>query len=266
MVKEVPLATGSSSERSGQSAQRAKTFSPVVELRQYTLYPGQRDVLIDLFDREFVESQEAVGIKVIGQFRDLDHPDLFVWLRGFEDMPGRARALQAFYGGPAWEAHRDVANATMVDFSNVLLLRPAYPTSGFSLDGRDRPPRGRTDVPKGLVVATICHFAAPVEAEFLDFFEHALKPLLTDAGASILACFVTETSANNFPRLPVREGENVFVWFSLFSDRAAYEHHAAALARSERWPGGASGELARRLEGPPEVWKLSPTGRSQLHG
>ena len=45
---------------------------PVVELRQYTLYPGKRDVLIDLFDREFVETQEEVGIKIIGQFRDFD--------------------------------------------------------------------------------------------------------------------------------------------------------------------------------------------------
>ena len=42
---------------------------PVVELRQYTLHPGKRDVLIDLFDREFVESQEALGIKIIGQSR-----------------------------------------------------------------------------------------------------------------------------------------------------------------------------------------------------
>jgi len=29
---------------------------PMVELRQYTWHPGKRDVLIDLFDREFVES------------------------------------------------------------------------------------------------------------------------------------------------------------------------------------------------------------------
>jgi hypothetical protein len=34
----------------------------VFELRQYTLRPGQRDVLIELFDRELVETQEAVGI------------------------------------------------------------------------------------------------------------------------------------------------------------------------------------------------------------
>ena len=42
--------------------------------------------------REFVESQENCGMTVIGQFRDLDDPDRFVWLRGFPDMAQRARA------------------------------------------------------------------------------------------------------------------------------------------------------------------------------
>jgi len=100
---------------------------PVVELRQYTLHPGQRDVLIDLFDREFVETQEAVGMAILGQFRDLDDPDRFVWLRGFDDMPRRAQALGCFYGGPVWKAHKDQANATMIDSDDVLLLRPAGP-------------------------------------------------------------------------------------------------------------------------------------------
>jgi hypothetical protein len=50
-----------------------KNCCPIVELRQYTLHPGERDVLIDLFDREFVESQEALGMKIIGQFRNLDN-------------------------------------------------------------------------------------------------------------------------------------------------------------------------------------------------
>jgi hypothetical protein len=67
---------------------------PVVELRQYTLHPGRRDVLIDLFDREFVETQEAAGMAVLGQFRDLDDSDRFVWLRGFDDMRRRAPAFR----------------------------------------------------------------------------------------------------------------------------------------------------------------------------
>lgn len=247
-------------------AQPVQTCCPVVELRQYTLHPGTRDVLIELFDREFVESQEAVGMRVIGQFRDLDDPNRFVWLRGFRDMPARAEALKAFYGGPVWTAHREVANATMVDFSNVLLLRPARPASGFSLVDGDRPPPGAREVPSAVVVATTYRLDAPAGADFVDFFERALEPALTDAGASTLACFVTESSANTYPQLPVREGEDVFVWFSRFSDQAAYERHLAALAGSRRWRGEISEALARRLKGPPDVSTLSPTARSQLRG
>ena len=112
----------------------------VVELRQYTLKPGARDALVALFDREFVAPQEAVGMRVIGQFRDLDDADRFVWLRGFADMASRSAGLQAFYGGPAWLAHREEANATMVDSDDVLLLRPAWP--GASFTGAARPPAG----------------------------------------------------------------------------------------------------------------------------
>jgi hypothetical protein len=74
--------------------------------------------LIELFDREFVESQEIVGMYVIGQFRDLDNPNRFVWLRGFRNMSERAEGLTAFYTGPVWKANREAANATMIDSDN----------------------------------------------------------------------------------------------------------------------------------------------------
>jgi hypothetical protein len=244
---------------------RGQSCCPVVELRQYTLHPGKRDVLIDLFDREFIESQEAVGMRIIGQFRDLDHPNRFVWLRGFRDMPSRAQALKDFYGGPVWKAHREAANATMIDSDNVLLLRPARAESGFSFEKSNRPPLGADIVPTGLVVAIIYYFDAPVSEDFVAFFDQVMKPVLIDAGASILAYFVTESSVNSFLALPVREGENVFVWFSSFRDQAAYENYTAGLARSPQWGGEISKELARRLKGHPEVLCLSPTARSLLH-
>jgi hypothetical protein len=239
---------------------------PVVELRQYTLHPGQRDVLIDLFDREFVETQEALGVKVIGQFRDLDHPDRFVWLRGFRDMTSRAKALSDFYGGPVWKTHREAANATMIDSDNVLLLRPALPTSGFSLENMNRPPVGSDEVPTSLVVATIYYSADPVAPDFINFFEHTLRPVAASLGATISAYFVTENSENTFPALPVRAGENVFVWFSTFPDLAAYENYVASLSRSQQWRGEISTALMSYLERTPEVLKLSPTARSQLRG
>lgn len=114
----------------------------IVEFRQYTLRPGARETLIELFEREFVTGQQAVGITVGGRFRDLDDPDRFVWLRAFPDMAHRRRALEAFYTGPVWREHRDVANATMIDSDDVLLLRGP----GFELEP------GLREVP-----ATICH-------------------------------------------------------------------------------------------------------------
>jgi hypothetical protein len=35
---------------------------PIVELRQYTLHPGKRDVLLALFERAFIEAQQAESV------------------------------------------------------------------------------------------------------------------------------------------------------------------------------------------------------------
>lgn len=202
---------------------------------------------------------------VIGQFRDLDNPNRFVWLRGFRNMSERAEGLTAFYTGPVWKAHREAANSTMIDSDNVLLLRPARPMSSFLL-GNHRPPHGSNDVSEVLVVATIYYLDAMAGDDFVEFFERSLEPVLMDIGASVLCYFVTERSANTFPTLPVREGEEVFVWFSRFRDQAAYEDHTAALCKSPQWRGEVSQGLTRRLKKPPEILKLSPTARSQLRG
>jgi hypothetical protein len=121
----------------------------------------------------------------------------------------------------------------MIDSDNVLLLRPARPGSGFT-PGHDRPPAGAKGDAKGLVVATIYYFDAPVTDDFVGFFEGRVEPALEDTGATVLAYFVTEGSANNFPKLPVREGKNVFIWFSRFRDQTTHEDHEAALSRSQR--------------------------------
>lgn len=242
----------------------AATCCPIVELRQYMLHPGQRDTLIDLFDREFVEGQEAAGMTVIGQFRDLDDPDCFVWLRGFADMPSRARALNAFYGGPIWKKHRQAANATMIDSDNVLLLRPARRASGFMLENMRRAAPGARGVSHGLLMATI-YYIDGAAADFTAFFEEELRPLFHKAGAARLSYFVTENSPNNFPALPVREGESVFTWFTLFEDQLAHARFEETLRSLEPLHEDVLHALASRIQGRPERLRLSPTARSRLH-
>lgn len=237
---------------------------PLVELRQYTLRPGARDTLIELFDRAFVETQEAVGMWVIGQFRDLDDPDRFVWLRGFTDMPARAQALQAFYGGAVWQANRDAANATMLDSDNVLLLRPVTPATGFALAGNARPAPGQSTADGGLVVVTIYPLGELVDSDIPTFFMRTAVPALHAAGAAVCACLVTEPSRNTFPALPVREGESVLVWVACFANPAAHARHVAELEQSPQWRDTIMPALVRQLAGPPQVLRLLPTARSLL--
>ena len=103
-----------------------------------------------------------------------------------------------------------------------------------------------------LLVATIYHLDKAKAVDFPAFFERELQPHLTKAGISVLASFVTETHPNTFPRLPVREDANVFVWFSRFPDREAYERSAAAVTEAhagKRSHNGTSGVYERTTRG-----------------
>jgi hypothetical protein len=236
----------------------------ILELRQYTLHPGKRDTLIELFDRELVESQEAVGMRVVGQFRDLDRPNRFVWIRGFEDMEARARGLAAFYGGPVWAAHRNAANATMMDSDDVLLLRPARPGSGFSVGMPARPPVGSDAPGRSLFLATLYELETPVDEEFVQFFQQKVVPILAASGAPPMAYLRTEPAENNFPALPVRTGENVFLWFASFREPGDLPRHLERLAQSKPWTGGVLPDLLRRLKCEQQQRRLVPTARSRL--
>jgi len=228
------------------------------------LHPGQRDVLIDLFDREFVETQEAVGMRVIGQFRDRGRPDRFVWLRSFPDMPSRATSLAAFYGGPVWAAHRDAANATMIDSDNVLLLRPTGDIAAFAESAGERAAPDASARPASRVSATIYSLDRPVDDDFRSFFADEVEPLFSNAGARTIACLETEPSENTFPSLPVRTGEHVFAWFGSFANEAALHECEAQLAASTPWTTRVMPALRKRLKAPPERLVLEPTARSAL--
>ncbi|MEP7020184.1 MAG: NIPSNAP family protein [Pseudonocardiales bacterium] len=236
----------------------------VYELRQYTLRPGTRDAFIAHFDEHFVESQEAAGISVVGQFRDLDRPDMFVWIRGFADMATRRDGLEQFYTGPAWRAHGQHANSMLLDSDNVLLLKPARPGSDW-----DAAPCPRAVVGSKAESATVFEVSVhPLTAHqgghFDELYTEQFEPLLI-AGSEItpIATLRTETAANTFPRLPVREKEHVFVTMSRFADEATYDTHVGV-----RTTQPSSTQLTGRVHlltaEAPQILRLAPTPRSTL--
>jgi quinol monooxygenase YgiN len=209
----------------------------IYELRQYTLHPGRRDELIELFEREFVESQEELGARVIGTFRDLGDPDRFVWVRGFADMATRLTALTGFYAGPVWREHREDANATMIDSNDVLLLEPFGP--------------GFPDAPRAA--------GAPGPSRVLAVVRTGpdLDPALAHAERLLgVRPVVARTApyANDFPALPVRD-EQAVVWFASFPDAPALRAARGRLDADLSWR--ATAKSMQLLE-------LEPTARSAL--
>jgi hypothetical protein len=244
-------------ERPARTPARA---SAVLELRQYTLHPGARDTLVELFEREFVAPQEACGIELVGQFRDLDAPDRFVWLRGFTEHARRAPALAAFYGGPAWRAQRAAANATMIDSDDVLLLRPVRPLGGFAL-----PSRAAADaVDAGIVTITIHHLRDADPAAFCVLFERDWLPRLWDANVAVVATLATDSRANEFPALPVRSGESVFVCVARHADAARAAEAQARIDEALDWSPAFADAHAALLARPSITLRLQPTPRSRL--
>jgi quinol monooxygenase YgiN len=170
----------------------------VLELRQYTLHPGHREALLDVFEGSLVEPQEEVGMHVVATFTDLDRADRFVWIRGFADNDSRSTALRAFYTGEVWRANREAVNETIIDSDDVLLLQPAAGLPETS----DVRPADRD---------------APLSARVISATIYSLEPGADDSAAlaavdeSALGVLHTHPGPNGFPGLPVREGEQVVV-------------------------------------------------------
>ncbi|WP_426174162.1 NIPSNAP family protein [Massilia sp. TWR1-2-2] len=218
----------------------------VVELRQYITYPGKRDELITMFDR------------------DINDPHRFTWLRGFASMAERKQALGEFYFGALWKSWAGRASATLYDNDDVLLLHPAAPGSAFIVDPAMRAPRDATASQAGFVVATIYYSKQEAGADFIRHFDADLAPVFTRGGARILARYVSEKSSNTFERLPVRENVNVYVWFAHFADRAVYEQYLRHLANDHHWRDDLFAPLYKSLARAPETLMLTPSVRSQI--
>jgi hypothetical protein len=145
---------------------------------------------------------------------------------------------------------RPPANATMIDSDDVLLLKPARSDLRFRLE------REPSHVPdEAVVLAGIHPLDRPADPALVARFEHLVLGELVARGIQIDGVFVTESAPNTF-RLPVREGENVLVWFGTTTEAAL--RRAGGIGRLH--------EIAAVDGSRPALLELAPTSRSRLGG
>jgi hypothetical protein len=176
----------------------------LIELRQYVIAPGGCERMVELFDTYFATAQDELGLPILGYFRVVGDPDRLVWLRGFADMRTRPERLGAFYGGPVWAAYGAEAIGLVKGYDNVQLLRESAPGSGIAVDPAARQAQTVGDT----ILATTYRLAMAPSAEFIARCMELL------ASHDPLGTYVTDPTPNNFPALPIREGEHLFTWFA----------------------------------------------------
>jgi len=230
---------------------------PVVELRRYTIKPGQRDHFARYFDAWFPEAFQQLGALAVGQFLEQDKIDGFTWIRAFRSLEDFAIAKSAFYYGPVWREHKKTLNDLMVDSDNVLLLTPQENGGIAMLPAVD--PVLETTSSRGLVLAQLIK-AKPEALTEVTRRAAAEFDRYRAAGARQAALLVTLSANNPFPQHPIRTDGPYLVWMGLISDDAALKDRV--LAQMQR--GGRVLTETSLLQGVPETIVMTPTPRSRL--
>jgi len=229
----------------------------VFELRRYTVKDGEQASFAAYFETFFPEAFQQLGALVCGHFHERGNPASFTWLRGFTSMESRAVVNASFYYGPVWREHKGSLNDRLVDWTNVLLLRPLGARGAVPVLPAVDPLR-EPDGARGLVFA---HLFA-VQAEALDAIARDAEAIFAvPAGDDVRAAGLLATldAPNNFPQHPVRgDGPFVVSLVTCADDAALARCLPAARATEET--------LAARgfLGAPAERLILEPTRRSRL--
>ncbi|RZJ33278.1 MAG: hypothetical protein EOO51_14450 [Flavobacterium sp.] len=201
----------------------------VIELRNYLVKPGAAATFNDLFSAHFQSSMQAMGVSILGRFRIKKNNDHFVWIRGYETMAQRQEFLNDYYYGNAeWKKYKKDANALIRNSDNVCLLRPL--SSDGTLDAR--PAITSSVFGNGNSFAVVDFYIANTRLrELATFFTSTYLPRLSAAGCNT-TLWISETSENGFPQLPVFQDKNLLVAITFYRSEKEYKAKSEKLEES----------------------------------
>ena len=231
----------------GAAVSSAAGFSSYLELRIYPV--SDQDRFLEYFEEHYLESQEVVGMRIWGQFRDLESETQFVWLRGYRSMEERLSGLKQFYTSPVWaETGPEAVSMLTARASHVHFLEPVTKADGFAANWGRPPLLSESPVAAvGVLIATVFPVRNDPSA-VAEAVRSTFVPQIEAGGGTPLGLFRSSSESNNFPILPFIEDETVVVLFSSFESPERYAAATEALEGPE----------------PSETFVLEPGRRSRL--
>ena len=93
------------------------------ELRQYRMRPGQRGNWVRFMEEVIIPFQVSKGMVIVGSFVGEEDPDLYIWIRRFDDEKERERLYQAVYETDRWKNEIAPRVPEMIDRDAMVITR-----------------------------------------------------------------------------------------------------------------------------------------------
>ena len=93
------------------------------ELRQYRLFPGQREAWVKFMEEVIIPFQASKGMVIVGSFVAQQEEDLYIWIRRFESEEDRERLYKAVYESDTWKNEISPKVGAMMDRSLIVVTR-----------------------------------------------------------------------------------------------------------------------------------------------
>jgi hypothetical protein len=87
----------------------------LIEFREYTLFPGKRDEWVRYMQDVIVPFQSSLGVVVLGMWCSETDPDVFYWMRRFDNEDARKAVYDAVYKSDRWLNEIAPVVATLLD-------------------------------------------------------------------------------------------------------------------------------------------------------
>ena len=93
------------------------------ELRRYQIKDGKRDQWVRFMEDEIIPFQISKGMVVCGTFIDQENPEVYVWIRRFEDEADKERLYKAVYESDHWKNNLSPRVGEILDRETIQVTR-----------------------------------------------------------------------------------------------------------------------------------------------
>ena len=94
----------------------------IVEMRTYRLKPGRREEFLSIFLARSLPAHQQIGMKILGPFLSVEHPDVCLFMRGFPDLASREPMKAQFYEGALWKQELEQVLLPMIEKYEVVVV------------------------------------------------------------------------------------------------------------------------------------------------